>query len=930
MLFYYLIFISLIGSVHHKLKVNNTWLIAHANENASDIHSFRDHSFSDKCHSIQISEGLKYPMSPGAGATYAKVTVGEWHEISLGFMNCNFQIHSKQPLNQIIHFPPAYLHKGGLHGKCESISSMFVKCLESDGDQCGLVAVGYDVKKHVEFLGYSKTDLDKVQLQIPEDQENHILVYYSLSSINLIMNVRVTEGTDLEAIYIAQSECNEELKAIALIYDSLLKENEMILCGVVAAPNIDLQKQEMSTFPCQKCVSINLILSEQELSSTDHLQSWWGHFIERINEDIVEKYDSFNENKLESKDLFYSVGSQILAIMSAVSTYLPSLHGKTDEKICTILLNKEQLHAINDAKKKKIIRGAYGSGKSIVGKEIVRSICLTNKPRTLVYYICFDKHCLLDYQMRNERDLMLTTNPSKVVVIVNNMFEIIEKFRVRSIKDLLTVLYEEKRNAYDEFHFVIDEVDGECITSEEASSLGDLFQNHKVLKDSIVVLLIQPMEKHRRFTGSNPKSHDSNCFDIEGMQTFQLDRSMRNTMQINEVLKVAQSEITKEPNEYNYGKVQNKQDSEIVKLTQDIGFVNQDIGSVNQGAHTANEDEERHNQDEMKKVNLTEDVDKLAEKMEEPNEYNHKAVQSKQASKIFKPTKGTEDIGSVNQDEQKHSQDETNINVTEDVDMLAEKMDAATRGKSSVTTVTNFIYNGECVGGHSIPGDKPKVVFLEEPYTEVRIPVSKVLAVFLKHVIESKVISPRVVICNDIHGLKLLERIFSLIKNVNSVTYAPWMLRKFVTKEERDLVFRNFTNGYVLLTDNKGFRGMEEKEVLIFLEKNEYYHRHYLPESICRATAKLSLIVVEKPNDNAAGTLPTLRELLDKNLDELVERIQLCTEEVDGIVKAIRKGKGGKTYYVNTSSEDFKHLDLKMEHSSIVVPNVEDEKQYFR
>ena len=861
MLFYYLISISLIGSVCHELKDRNTWLVAHANDNASDIHSF-----SNECHSIPTPKGLEYPLSHGAGQV-KRHTVAEWHEISLTFMDCNYQIKSKRHLHQIIHFPPAYLHKGGLHGKCESISSMFVECLESDEYRCGLVAVGYDVKKHVEFLGYSKSDLDKVQLQMPEDQENHILLYYS--SINLIMNVRVTEGTDLEAIHIAQSECNEELKAIALIYDSFLKENEMILCGVVAAPNIDLQQREISTFLCKACVSINLILSKLELSSADHLQSWWRHFIERINNKIVKADDLFKENKLKSKDLFYNVASQILAVMSAVSTHLPSLHGNAHEKISTILLNTKQLLAVNDANKKKIIRGAYGSGKSIVGKEIVRSICLTNKPRTLVYYICFDKHSLMDYHMRN--DLMLSKQ-SKVDIIVTNIVEIMEDYgldSVPSIKNLLIFLCDKNRSDYGELHFVIDEVDGECITSEEASSLEDLFKFHDVLRDSVVVLLIQSMEKHRRFTGINPKSHDSNCFDIEGMKTFQLDRSMRNTVQINEVLKVAQFAITKEPNEYNHGTAQIKQDRKIVKPTQvtgDIDFVSQDIDSVNQ-------DEEKHNQEEIKIVNLTDDVD-----------------------------------------------------------ILAEKMDAARRAKSSVTTVTNFIYNGKCFGGHSIAGPKPLVVFLNEPYTEDSIPfISKVLAVFLKDVIESKVISPRVVICNDIHGLKLLERIFSLLKNVNCVTYAPWMLQKLTTKKERDQVFRNITDGYVLLTDNKGFRGMEEEEVLIFIEKNEYYHRHYLPESICRATEKLSLIVVEKPNDETLGTLPNLRELLDENLDKLVKKIIVCTEELPDNVNPIREEEA--TYYVNISSEDFQELDIKMEHSSNVVPTVEDilaEKRYLR
>ena len=233
------------------------------------------------------------------------------------------------------------------------------------------------------------------------------------------------------------------------------------------------------------------------------------------------------------------------------------------------------------------------------------------------------------------------------------------------------------------------------------------------------------------------------------MQTFQLDRSMRNTVQINEVLKVAQIEITKEPNEYIHGTVQ-------IKPTK------QHIGSVNQSAHSVNRDVERRNQ---------EDVDMLTEKMEEPNEYNHGTVQINQERKIVKPTQVTEDIGPDIQDEKKHNQDGIKINVTEDVvDITAEKMDAARRGKSSVSTVTDFIYNGKCFVGHSIVGPKPLVVFLNEPYTEDNLRfVNKVLAVFLKNVIQSEVISPRVVICNDIHGLRLLERIFSLLKNFNYV-----------------------------------------------------------------------------------------------------------------------------------------------------------------
>ena len=56
-----------------------------------------------------------------------------------------------------------------------------------------------------------------------------------------------------------------------------------------------------------------------------------------------------------------------------------------------------------------------------------------------------------------------------------------------------------KETQYDEIHFVIDEVDGENITLQESNILKDLFQNDDILKDSIVALIIQSMEKRRSF-----------------------------------------------------------------------------------------------------------------------------------------------------------------------------------------------------------------------------------------------------------------------------------------------------------------------------------------------------------------------------------------------------------------------------------------------
>ena len=136
----------------------------------------------------------------------------------------------------------------------------------------------------------------------------------------MVLNVRVTEGTGLEAVQIAQTECNEDIKAFALIYDSVLKENEMILCGSIAAPNLDLQQQEVIYFLCETCISSNLILTKQELSDLGSLQAWWNNKFKREIEDMVKKYDLFQKNILSSKDLFSNVADQILSVMSTILT----------------------------------------------------------------------------------------------------------------------------------------------------------------------------------------------------------------------------------------------------------------------------------------------------------------------------------------------------------------------------------------------------------------------------------------------------------------------------------------------------------------------------------------------------------------------------------------------------------------------------------
>ena len=435
-------------------------------------------------------------------------------------------------------------------------------------------------------------------------------------------------------------------------------------------------------------------------------------------------------------------------------------------------------------------------------------------------------------------------------------------------------------------------------TLQESIILKDLFQKHDILKDSIVALIIQSMQKRRSFnvTGNDPKQQGANCFVETGMQLLQLDLLMRTTLQINNVLNVTQIEVSKKPNEYHHGAEQIERE-----IPTTVGMLD-----ITGNADATIQIEQNRN---------SEDSTVSTEPL-----YAEENVPAQVVTQVINPKE------QVHKDETKHNDlGVAEIEPTQDIDLLAKNTDAARRANSLIKTVTNFVFNEKCTMGHSIIGTKPRFIFLN---TEHRLPfVSKILAAFLDDMRKSNLITLRVVICNDIDGLKLLERVFNILE-MDFVPYTPWIFQTLFTRKERDQVMKKFKSNpkCVLLTDNRGFRGMEEEEVLILLEKNEYYQRQALPESICRATSKLTLVLFDKLRDEDIDNLPTLRELIEDKLDTLAEKIVLCGEENQRNKNLIRQE--GTTYYVNTASEDFEKLDNKVKNSNMFIRTGQEKEQH--
>ena len=129
---------SIVDFVCHDLQINNTYVFSHANGSASDINSFLK-----ECQNVPTPQWVQYPHSPGARlCKLLPLDIGR--KLSCDFSDEIYQIKSKGHLYQVMQFPPKYLHQD--KSSCESISSMFVNCMETE-KTAGLVTVGYDVSK---------------------------------------------------------------------------------------------------------------------------------------------------------------------------------------------------------------------------------------------------------------------------------------------------------------------------------------------------------------------------------------------------------------------------------------------------------------------------------------------------------------------------------------------------------------------------------------------------------------------------------------------------------------------------------------------------------------------------------------------------------------------------------------------------------------
>ena len=121
------------------------------------------------------------------------------------------------------------------------------------------------------------------------------------------------------------------------------------------------------------------------------------------------------------------------------------------------------------------------------------------------------------------------------------------------IKDVL-----EKKEITRKINFLVNEYDGEDLNNAEAESLNKVF--NEALKQMFIVLIVQPIENKRVI---NKIIQKINLFELlENMKLFQLNRVMRNSLEIHNLVKLTTDVLKKEQTIFIHQK-ENKMESKL-------------------------------------------------------------------------------------------------------------------------------------------------------------------------------------------------------------------------------------------------------------------------------------------------------------------------------------------------------------------------------
>lgn len=700
----------------------------------------------------------------------------------------------------------------------------------------------YNTKQHINFLKLNEEFAVTSENDFVTD--NRMLLLFP----NTIMNLRYTDATDPFDLQDEFNAGEQDLRELSILNKKFIKSEKMKLVNVVAAPNFEKNHNTGICFDC--------CLLSKEISSVDG-------DISRFFLDILQEFQVDHS----SKEQYVAIVGQIMCFMATRTALysVPSLSDNVHEQISSLILTTQQLRILYNSFKKKIVTGSLGSGKTVLALSHLELAYHISESNSVIYYIIWDDKSLLKRDVIRHADRF--NYRSDVAVKIKDIVELAKDLRMKKVpspSQLMSSLVE--KHASEMFHLIIDEFNGEILNEEEASTLKRYLEEEARVKDSLIVIFPQSIEKHRTyFSYGSFNIHDTYKYNLTGMKVFHLNKGMRTSKEIFKFLKAFEKELMKvkttvkfpvqKQEQHSYYKHRQQQQNSYHTHQQQQQKQQQQQGQGQQQSHQQRQlywQQQLYQQQQQEEQTL-QLQDKLQEpqrqnKQQEPQQQEKRQGQQQSHQQQQLQEKQQLQLKHTQQEQQEKEQQGKPFESPIDIDVVAASINE--QGLSGDVRIdTELECNSADMIGHGIKGTKSILIHpVTDPNTDGEFIV--MLALLPEDLTCN---SKRLFIYNTVSQANVLYTLLKLLK-LEFYHYNESSNWKLVRDSDKTTVVNVLKHkSYNILTTHEGSRGVEAAECVCIINKDDCKLKHLTLEGMSRATKKLML--VSKSNISASNVV---------------------------------------------------------------------------
>ena len=719
---------------------------------------------------------------------------------------------------------------------CENSNSESVKPKD---DATGIIIRNYDLMNHLDFCKVtdeSKENCLPFLLKYSEGKfkfnENNQRFLVFNPSEKIILVIRMVDVQQRGELKNEAHLCIDELNILCLLLRDELKKSGVIVAGLVTYSGEGAHSES-----CTDCGSY--IVSCKIFSSVEKFVSFWRSFVKKNISELLGKHLKARGN-IDTTRVFQAVGGKILGYLAHLQfetleePVLPVKENNPSGNIkqAELLLDRYQMEVAYSDEKRILLSGNYGTGKTVVALKKLELLYKCLKEKEVIYYVNF-------------------AGKSRLDCMITQKFKTCEKLRVLRGRFLLSdivkkeILAKEENNDSENIHIIVDEYNSQSLTPEESKELYKIFSEEEQFKNSTLLIALQPIKIDRynffNVAGKRQKDlHEQHAFrPLKTIMTeHKLKYIMRTTIQINNFAKITQNYLSQKSNQYIHSHQSNKISSSHSKMGKRKSESSPDYSRKkirlspnsspisNPPSNSASDSlcESSNPGVEVLPIDSQERIDdyKLLS-----GEFNRES-----SSHMSVPVVSSlSSISSVIPSSFAPSQSSSSAIIDFDEPCKSASTPSNRGEKNLPKTVTKYSYTCDSEIGHNIGGPLPNLIEFEKKYNHKKL--LALIAFFLKKVIdiESKSIAILHFESTNARWLYLLLQLKSCFENLR------------LTGDIETFLASRSDENIVLVHRYDTVKGLEFSEILLILEKDEYYLKQYIPEAITRCTSNLSVLI---------------------------------------------------------------------------------------